>query len=72
MKSYNINTLDQCDKLIQLAKERTYTIFQMQFAWNEPDGFIMTLVNTNGKMAEIRTKDRGVQEKLISELSRMR
>lgn len=39
MKPYIIETMEKCNKFLEECRLRGYRVWQMQYRWNEPEGF---------------------------------
>jgi hypothetical protein len=64
MKTYTINSIEECNRLIQAFIQKGYHLWQFQYRWNLPEGFIAWFFN--GKYdVEVHTQDERVQETLI-------
>jgi hypothetical protein len=65
MRVYNINTMNDCKKLIQALKDKGYTLWQMQYSWDLPEGFLCWFMKAGKDDIEIHTKNADVQKALI-------
>lgn len=64
MRSYTINTIEDCTKIIEKLKSNNYHLWQFQYQWDSPDGWYGWFFN--GKQdIELRTRNKHVQKMLI-------
>jgi hypothetical protein len=58
MKIYNINTIEDCSKLTQALKDKGYHLWQCQYSWDLPEGFIGWFWKEGKEDVEVHAKNK--------------
>ena len=65
-KAYRVETIEKCTRFLAACREHGYYVWQMQYQWNMPEGFLAWFHRSgNPGDIEIVTNNRQVQKMLV-------
>jgi len=63
--AYTINTMDKCNQFLDKLKLNGWKCWQMQYRWNDENGFHAWFWKTGEKDIEIVTHNKDVQRAIV-------
>jgi hypothetical protein len=64
-KSSRIETIEKCNEFLARCRANGWQLWQMQYRWNEPEGFHAWFMKPGEPDIEIITYNRKVQEAIV-------
>lgn len=64
-KPYRIETMEKCNKFLEECRQRGYTVWQMQYRWDEPEGFHAWFYKSGHEDIEVITHNKQIQQAIV-------
>ena len=67
IKIYHIESIEKCNRFLASCQQYGYRVFQMQYDWNDPNGFHAWFqkIGTT-ELIEIVTHNKAVQDNIVN------
>jgi hypothetical protein len=62
---YLIGTLEKCDRFLKKLRDNSWSLWQMQYTWNDPEGFHAWFMKKGEKDIELVTYSEEIQDKIV-------
>ena len=65
-KPHTIETMNECNKFLTERRENGWRVWQMQYQWNNPEGFHAWFMKHGEPDIEVVTHNEQVQEAIVN------